>query len=200
MSRYQLPFKIEPLTFDDIPEVDTLEQTAFAADAPLRDYVQELEQNQLAHYFVLRTSLFQTPGESLMASSAGFPAIVGLGGFWLISGEIHIMTLAIHPNWHQLGLGEWLLLSLLEIGAKMGGQLATLEVRPSNRAALALYKKYLFEKKGRRPNYYSNNEDALILTTPAFSLPDYQAMLVHRKNNLLARLATIKADKTHQIN
>ena len=40
----------------------------------------------------------------------------------------------------------------------------TLEVRQSNEAALALYRKYGFEQSGRRKNYYDNpTEDALIL-------------------------------------
>jgi len=40
----------------------------------------------------------------------------------------------------------------------------TLEVRPSNEAALALYKKFGFRSVGRRPHYYTDNaEDAEIL-------------------------------------
>ncbi len=40
----------------------------------------------------------------------------------------------------------------------------TLEVRPSNAAALALYKKFGFKSCGRRPHYYlDNGEDAVIM-------------------------------------
>ena len=41
----------------------------------------------------------------------------------------------------------------------------TLEVRPSNTAAIALYRGFGFEEAGRRKNYYDlPKEDALILT------------------------------------
>jgi len=41
----------------------------------------------------------------------------------------------------------------------------TLEVRPSNTPAVALYQKHGFQEAGRRPNYYDNpKEDALLLT------------------------------------
>ena len=41
----------------------------------------------------------------------------------------------------------------------------TLEVRPSNAAAISLYNSFGFEEVGRRKNYYElPREDALILT------------------------------------
>ena len=82
----------------------------------------------------------------------------------------------------------------------MGATGATLEVRPSNHAALSLYQKYRFQEVGRRRHYYTDNrEDALILTTSALSLPDYQAMFGQRKAALDQRLAKIKIDKTGQM-
>ena len=40
----------------------------------------------------------------------------------------------------------------------------TLEVRPTNAPALALYKGYGFKEAGRRPNYYQDNgEEATIM-------------------------------------
>lgn len=41
----------------------------------------------------------------------------------------------------------------------------TLEVRPSNAAAIALYEKHGFAQVGRRKDYYTDpREDALLLT------------------------------------
>ena len=41
----------------------------------------------------------------------------------------------------------------------------TLEVRPSNHAAIALYEGFGFEVVGRRKNYYDKpSEDALLMT------------------------------------
>lgn len=176
------------MTLDDIPTVTAMEQAAYAPNLPHRAYTDELERNHLAHYFVLRT-LFPKSQTRLTDDSA---AIIGVAGFWLIASEIHIITIAVHPDWRGLGLGEWQLHTLIEKGQSLGATTATLEVRLSNHTAQALYHKYGFQEVGRRTGYYSNNgEDALILTVPSLILPDYRAMLTQRKSHLWQRLAQI---------
>ena len=70
-------------------------------------------------------------------------------------------------------------------------------MRPSNHAAISLYKKYYFEEVGRRAAYYQNTgEDALIFTTPTLHSQDYQVVLNQQKEYLLKRLVQIKMDKT----
>jgi ribosomal-protein-alanine N-acetyltransferase len=196
-----LPFTIEPMTLADLPAVVAIERVSYAMNWPMRAFEYELQHNQFAHYFVLRTSLPSEPidpafskigSESLGGQRSVVGGLVGLAGFWLMADEAHISTIAVHPDWRGLGLGEWLLLHLLEAGRTLGAAVATLEVRPSNHTALALYQKYGFEQVGRRPHYYSDNdEDALILTTPALALPDYQAMLAQHKVALFQRLVKI---------
>ena len=177
-------FSIDPMTLPDIPAVLAVEQASYSMAWPEKAYDYELTQNRLAHYFVLRHS-----GPPLGQS------IMGMAGFWLMADEIHISTVAVLPRWRRLGWGEWLLIGLLEHGLALGGTVATLEVRPSNQAAIALYHKYLFAQVGRRPRYYDDNhEDALILTTPPLAAPNYQAMLARRKNALTLRLASFEPD------
>jgi ribosomal-protein-alanine N-acetyltransferase len=66
---------------------------------------------------------------------------------------------------------------------------ATLEVRVSNRAAQALYRKYGFEIVSRRKRYYANNnEDAYIMATPLFETPAFQRDLNRRRAQLYTRL------------
>jgi ribosomal-protein-alanine N-acetyltransferase len=186
-----IPFLIEPMRPADTPQVIAIEQAAYTMRWPRKAYNYELEQNELAHYFVLRPA---TPDPSEK------PDPIGLAGFWLMADEAHINTLAIHPAWRRLGLGEWLLLTLIEQAQAQGASVATLEVRPSNQAALSLYQKYDFQEVGRRPGYYSDDgEDALILTSLPLSSLDYQAMLRQRKATLVQRLAKIEVDKTEQI-
>ena len=199
------------MTLADIPAVVAIEHASYSMTWPAKAYDYELQDNDLAHYFVLRTSLShppqkkskhfnrlseaqgQTPGGQRSAVGGPFSTVIGLAGFWLMGDEAHISTIAIHPDWRGLGLGEWLLLTLIEVAQALDAQTATLEVRPSNHSALALYQKYKFGQVGRRPRYYSDNdEDALILTTPSLTLPDYQAMLFQRKVALFQRLAKIK--------
>jgi len=214
-----LPFKIEPMTLADIPAVVAIEHASYSMTWPPRAYEYELQHNDLAHYFVLRTSLPHPPrkeGGHFHKSSLSYEhspdhlrspitglgkigltfqhaTVIGLAGYWLMAAEAHISTIAVHRNWRSQGLGEWLLLILLDKGQALGAEVATLEVRPSNHIALALYHKYRFEQVGIRPRYYSNNdEDALIFTTPPLALPDYQAMLTQRKVALFQRLAKIE--------
>jgi ribosomal-protein-alanine N-acetyltransferase len=196
LSQQRFPFLIEPMQLADINEVIAVEQASYTLTWPKRAYDYELQKNELANYFVLRILPPQADHPPAKSSSP----IIGLGGFWLIADAAHITTLAISPTWRRLGLGEWLLITLLEEGQKLGASITTLEVRPSNHAAQSLYQKYRFQAVGRRPRYYSDNgEDALILTTPKLILPDYQAMIRQRKATLVKRLARIRVDKIRQI-
>lgn len=178
------------MTLADIPMVTAMEQAAYAPNLPRRAYKDELEHNNLAYYFVLRTQIAESQANLNLHLADDSAAIIGVAGFWLITTEIHIITIAIHPNWRGLGLGEWLLHTLIEKGQSLGADIATLEVRPSNYVAQSLYQKYGFQEVGRRTGYYSDNgEDALILTVPSLVLPDYQTMLTQRKSQLWQRLA-----------
>jgi ribosomal-protein-alanine N-acetyltransferase len=207
MIQPPLLFRIEPMTLADIREVIAVERASYSLAWPAKAYDYELQKNDLAHYFVLR--LLPPPASQPLADLSNRPhnqptiqptnrpsrSVIGLGGFWLMADEIHISTIAVQPIWRGLGLGEWLLVKLLVEGQALGGAIATLEVRPSNQAALALYRKYNFQEVGRRPHYYNDNgEDALILTTPNLSLPDYQAMFQQRQAALNQRLVKIRAD------
>ena len=62
------------------------------------------------------------------------------------------------------GLGSQLLTEFLKLVHGRGGRAIYLEVRESNLAARALYRKWTFLETGRRKEYYENPaEDALIL-------------------------------------
>lgn len=79
--------------------------------------------------------------------------------------EFHISNFAVAPEFQRMKIGATMLEVTLQIGRDSNCQLAYLEVRRSNLAALALYQKYGFEVVGLRKNYYQNeNEDALLMT------------------------------------
>ena len=53
---------------------------------------------------------------------------------------------------------------IIQAAKQRGAVRMTLEVRPSNTAALALYTAFGFKSAGRRPHYYQDNgEDAIIM-------------------------------------
>ena len=53
MPDLNLPFKIEPMTLLDIPAVVAIERLSYSMTWPATAYQYELQQNELAHYFVL---------------------------------------------------------------------------------------------------------------------------------------------------
>ncbi len=85
----------------------------------------------------------------------------------VVSGEAHVLNLCVHPALQRRGLGRELLAYGLCCAARLGADMVFLEVRPSNRGALALYEATGFSEVGQRPGYYpeygGRREDALIL-------------------------------------
>jgi ribosomal-protein-alanine N-acetyltransferase len=115
-----------------------------------------------------RYELLENPHSALwVAEQNNDSALLILGAIvaWFILDEVHIATLAVHPDYRGRGIGEALLFVVLKEGLARGCQTATLEVRATNMIAQRLYQKYHFEIVGSRPYYYQDNhEDALIMT------------------------------------
>jgi [ribosomal protein S18]-alanine N-acetyltransferase len=105
----------------------------------------------------------------VVARSAADGEVVGYAGLAMLAGDGHVLGLAVRPGEQGRGLGARLLDALLGRAAAAEVAGVTLEVRPSNRAALRLYRRVGFVAEGRRPRYYPDGEDALImwLTDPA---------------------------------
>jgi ribosomal-protein-alanine acetyltransferase len=112
----------------------------------------------------------------------------GMAGIWMMVDEAHIVTIAVRKNRKNLGLGEWLLIHIIELAKQLRAKYVTLEVRVSNKTAQALYEKYGFTRAGTRRKYYSDNgEDALIMTTCELDSPAYQATLQNLKDEHRSR-------------
>lgn len=81
-------------------------------------------------------------------------------------GEAHVLNLCVRRQSQRQGLGRLMLRQLVESARRLHVDLVLLEVRPSNRAALALYESVGFSEVGLRKNYYpakGGREDALIM-------------------------------------
>ena len=147
---------IRAMTVADLPAITLIERASFTTPWPPNAYRQELETNRLAQY--------------LVATLGG--EIVAYAGVWLMVDEAHITTFAVHPRFRRRGIGERLLLVILDRSLERQAREATLEVRLSNLPARRLYEKYGFRPVGIRPRYYSDdNEDALIMTTEPLTSP-----------------------------
>ncbi len=77
--------------------------------------------------------------------------------------EWEIENIAIDDSARRRGLGSRLLGALLEMARTQGARRVSLEVRESNSAARALYRKCGLVESGRRPRYYRDPEDAAVL-------------------------------------
>jgi [ribosomal protein S18]-alanine N-acetyltransferase len=90
-----------------------------------------------------------------------------LAGYLIVSRYVdawHIMNLAVHDQRRREGIASRLLGALFELTAGDAHRGYTLEVRISNKAAIALYERWGFEASGIRRGYYTDNrEDALIM-------------------------------------
>ena len=180
-----MPYRLEAMTLRDIPEVIEIERLSFSMTWPANSYKRELEQNRMARYVVARYE--PGPGEpppparpkearrpfplSLLPRPAERPPpddcrrrVVGYGGLWLMVDEAHVTSVAVHPQFRGKGLGELLMLSLMDVALRLDARFVTLEVRVSNAVARALYEKLGFRQAGIRPRYYTdNNEDAVVM-------------------------------------
>jgi ribosomal-protein-alanine N-acetyltransferase len=92
----------------------------------------------------------------------------GLGGYAVLSmgaGEAHVLNLCIAERLRRQGVARELLLSVLRHARDRGIRDAFLEVRRSNKGAIALYHELGFECVGQRRGYYQaheGREDALV--------------------------------------
>jgi len=90
--------------------------------------------------------------------------IVGYGGVMMSLTDGHVTTIAVDPRWHRRGIGTRLLLVLARAAIERGATALTLEVRLSNKAAQAMYRRFAFTPVGVRKGYYADTgEDALVM-------------------------------------
>lgn len=101
--------------------------------------------------------------ESLVAVREG--RVVGFLLFRAAAEEAEILNVAVSPLLRREGIGAALLRAAFDAAAGRGAQQAFLEVRESNSAAAAFYRRMGFAECGRRPRYYSSPlEDALVFS------------------------------------
>ena len=144
-------WSIEPLRLErDLDGIIELEAECFT-NPTTRDMLRyEVETSDVLHGYVMRPK----PDGMIVAWCA----------VWIIFDELHINTLAVHPDWRRQGLASLLLTHVLDDAVRLGADKATLEVRESNQAARRLYERFGFEVGGVRKEYYRHpTEDALIL-------------------------------------
>jgi [ribosomal protein S18]-alanine N-acetyltransferase len=217
-TRRSQRFRIEPMRIEHIPVVSAIERRCFAQPWPQNAYRREIQSNKMAHYFVARvfetdeapptadsrragggenglfgrlSRLLRGPLEPppSPALEAELRSIIGYAGLWLMTDEAHITTIAVDPDFQGNGIGELLLVALIDRAKQIGARWLTLEVRVSNDVAQRLYEKYTFKEMGIRRRYYSDNgEDALVMWTDPIDSDTFQGTLARNREALTRRL------------
>ena len=195
---------IEPMQIEDVPDVSRVERLCFSNAWPQSAYRRELRNQNNNYYIVLRDTsdvrsgnggqdarspLNLLPFRRKTPDSSSVAPIIGFAGMWILLDEAHVTTIGVAPDYRGRGLGEMLLLELIEEAMRRGAEWVTLEVRVSNDSAQALYAKYGFTRQGVRRRYYSDNgEDAYIMWSPSIREPETIARLIALKAVLEERM------------
>ena len=200
---------IRPMNIEDIPQVSEIEREAFPPPWPPTNFKRDLTVNSLTYYMVAykesqgvnqdapnidtgtsKDKESQSKIRSLSSamrhlfkrentSNVTGQFILGFAGLWFMADEAHLANIAVREEYREKGVGELLLISIIEFAIEQNARFITLEVRASNKAAQALYRKYGFAEVGTRREYYTDNkEDAILMTVDGITSPSF-------KNNLL---------------
>ncbi|MCL2707271.1 MAG: ribosomal protein S18-alanine N-acetyltransferase [Dehalococcoidia bacterium] len=162
------------MLWDDIAQVRGIDLNCFPTMVPPTNYETEFV-NPMAYYLVAYDKDIAPPED---ISGRKSQKVLGFIGLWYMASEMHIINLAVHPDYRLLGVGELLLICGIGLSMELKAILMTLEVRLSNLAAQALYAKYGFSERGvRRAYYLDNSEDAGIMTLDNMYTPEYKAAL-----------------------
>jgi ribosomal-protein-alanine N-acetyltransferase len=141
----RVPLEIRTLTYGDLPDVIAIERRSFPAPWSLAMFVLEVSKPT-----------------SICVGAVSDGRLVG----YLVCSRYHtvwhLMNVAVDGTHRRLGVATALIDHLLEATGE--GERHTLEVRVSNREAIAMYESFGFRGAGvRRRYYHDNNEDALIM-------------------------------------
>jgi len=141
---------IEPAVIErDLDAIAEIARISFANPWTRAMFAQELSTQPLSRSYVVRTD------DEVVAAFCTS---------WLVLDELHINTMAVRPEFRGQGIGRRLLAYVLDDARARGASRATLEVRASNLAAIALYSAFGFTTQAVRKGYYpSPPEDALVL-------------------------------------
>jgi ribosomal-protein-alanine N-acetyltransferase len=146
-------WQLEVITPQDLDGILTIDYLAFKRPWNRNLFLEELACDNAFSYSVRCNQTDQSP-------------VIIAYVFWrIVLTELHIIRIAVAQDFRSRGLATWLLQQCFKLAKqKKDFDSVYIEVRPSNKAAIALYRKLGFQVIGTRPNYYpESNEEALVM-------------------------------------
>jgi len=201
-------YYVRPMRPEDVSQVNAIDREAFPTQWPPLDYRRELQAQLTRHIVVCedvsppplpemgqppqkkKRGLFTTVMKRLNFSHlfhhrlprVAPQRVLGFASLWVIADEAHLTNIAVRKDFQRRGLGDLLLIAIIELAATLKADFVTLEVRVSNLVAQNLYKKYGFTQVGLRHGYYTDNrEDAVLMSTESLNSPSFQKRFAELK-------------------
>ncbi len=144
--------KISPMAEKHIEEIEKTEKECFSSPWTREGIESELR-NETARFFVA-----EYKGE-----------FAGYLGMHIVLDECYIANIAVKERFRRKGIGNALLTIGEERAKKEKCFFISLEVRPSNEKAIALYKKRGYNEVGQRKNFYTDPVENALIMTKTFS-------------------------------
>lgn len=139
---------LKPIKKEHLESVAELEKICFSQPWSYKSLEEELT-NETAHFFVALDG----------------DRVAGYIGLFIVCESCFVSNIAVFPEYRRRGVATALIGRACSCAVEYGADFISLEVRPSNSAALSLYTKFGFTEMGLRKNYYRDpTEDALIMT------------------------------------
>jgi ribosomal-protein-alanine acetyltransferase len=155
--------KIVPMSAEDLDEVMKIERLSFPSPWS-RAFFSQQQRSRSFENFIARDE------------DVGREKVLGYICLLPVGGEVHILNVAVHPEFRRKGIATRLIEFSLEHCLAKGVRKAVLEVRRSNHLAQEMYKKLGFKETGVEKAYYSDNwEDAIKMSRELVQRPKFIA-------------------------
>ena len=145
-------WQLGAITPQDLDKILTIDHSAFKRPWHRKSFLEELACDN-AYNYAVKTQLVDQRME-----------IIAYVFLRILLTEMHILRIAVAQEFHDKGVATWLLQQCFSLAKRKKVYSVYIEVRPTNKAAIALYRKSGFQLLGRRPDYYpETGEDALVM-------------------------------------
>ena len=146
--------EIRPMLEKDLPSVLEIENLCFKDPWTREQFLYEINENEYSNPWVVELS----------TTSNDVVSVVGFCVWWQTFDSATICQIAVHPGIRRRQLGSAMMDEIINDAYAKKVQTLTLEVRESNQKAINFYFKHGFRTAVKKPQYYSNGEDALYMT------------------------------------